>query len=63
MITSIRDQAMPSLARLLFSVDLPCLRAALVADPDRFLEELREHWPEKKPLGRPPRTIKKDGPE
>ncbi|MEU6965109.1 hypothetical protein [Streptomyces chrestomyceticus] len=32
-----------------------CL-AALVADPDRFLAQLDEHWPEEKPRGRPRRT-------
>ncbi|MGY4973490.1 hypothetical protein ACWGCC_30485 [Streptomyces nigrescens] len=32
-----------------------CL-TALVADPDRVIDELGEHWPEKKPRGRPPRT-------
>lgn len=26
---------------------------ALVADPERFLEGLTAHWPEKKPRGRP----------
>ncbi|MFG2681285.1 hypothetical protein [Streptomyces sp. NPDC048392] len=29
-----------------------CLNA-LVADPDGFLEQLREHWPAEKPRGRP----------
>ncbi|MFJ8677529.1 hypothetical protein [Streptomyces sp. NPDC093589] len=35
--------------------------SALVADPDRFLEALGEHWPEKKPRGRPPRAATGDG--
>ncbi|MGW1619941.1 hypothetical protein [Streptomyces sp. NPDC002172] len=29
---------------------------ALVADPEGFLEELSEHWPDKKPRGRPRKT-------
>lgn len=32
-----------------------CL-TALVADPDSFLAQLDEHWPQKKPLGRPRRV-------
>jgi hypothetical protein len=31
-----------------------CL-AALVADPDAFLDQLTEHWPADKPRGRPRR--------
>lgn len=29
---------------------------ALVADPEKFLEDLTAHWPDKKPRGRPRKT-------
>jgi hypothetical protein len=33
---------------------IACMRA-LLADPDRFLAQLNQYWPEKRRAGRPPK--------
>ncbi|MEU0896830.1 hypothetical protein [Streptomyces massasporeus] len=53
--TTLKQQATQALGdrdREMQGFVVACLNA-LVADPDGFLEQLKEHWPSEKPRGRP----------